>query len=104
EIPADARGAGIQTVDGFMTRTPFQSDMDLQAAYRFKLGSDRRLTVLADIFNLFDQQIVTAYDTYTSLTFGAGANPNFGQPTSQIVFGPQIQAPRQIRIGARLSF
>ena len=54
------------------------------------------MTLLADIFNLFDQQIVQNYDTFTSLTFGGGPNPNFGQPTSQILAGPQIQAPRQI--------
>jgi hypothetical protein len=104
EIPAALRGSGIQTVDGLMTRTPFQSDVDFQAAYQFRLGGARRLTVLADIFNLFNQQIVLGYDTFTSLTFGAGANPNFGQPTSQILAGPQIQAPRQIRLGARFVF
>jgi TonB dependent receptor-like, beta-barrel len=103
EVPAGARGSGIQTVDGFMTRTPFQSDVDAQAAYDSKLGT-RRLTLLADIFNLFNQQIVQNYDTWASLTFGAGPNPNFGQPTSQIVAGPQIQAPRQIRIGVRFLF
>src|SRR5947208_4739328 len=31
EIPEAARGTGIQTVDGFMTRTPFESQVDLQA-------------------------------------------------------------------------
>jgi len=104
EIPAAARGTGRQTVDGFKTRTPFQHQIDFQAAYNLKLAGDRRLTVLADIFNLFDQQIVQNYDTFTSLTFGGGPNPNFGQPTSQILAGPQIQAPRQIRIGARFTF
>jgi hypothetical protein len=94
----------MQTVDGFKTRTPFQRQIDVQAAYDWKLGGDRRVTLLADIFNLFDQQIVQNYDTFTSLTFGGGPNPNFGQPTSQILAGPQIQAPRQIRIGARFSF
>jgi len=104
EVPVSARGSGIQTVDGFMTRTPFQSDVDFQAAYQIPFGRDRRLTVLADIFNLFNQQIVQNYDTFTALTFGAGPNPNFGQPASEIIAGPQIQAPRQIRIGARFVF
>src|SRR5262249_58279709 len=98
EVPAAARGSGIATVDGFKTRTPFQRQIDFQAAYNLNLGGDRRVTLLADIFNLFNQQIVQNYDTWTSLTFGAGPNPNFGQPTSQIVSGPQIQAPRQIRL------
>ena len=56
------------------------------------MGSASRLT-LADIFNLFDQQTVVKYDTWTTLTFGGPANPNFGQPTSEIVARPQIQAP-----------
>jgi hypothetical protein len=38
------------------------------------------------------------------LTFAAGANPNFGQSTAQILAGPQIQAPREIRRGARFVF
>jgi hypothetical protein len=104
EVPADVRGSGIQTVDGFKTRTPFQSQVDFQAAYNLKLGGDRRVTLLADVFNLFDQQIVQNYDTWTSLTFGGGPNPNFGQPTSQILAGPQVQIPRQIRVGARFTF
>jgi hypothetical protein len=104
EIPTAARGSGIQTVDGFKTRTPFQSRLDFQAAYNLKLGGDRRVTLLADIFNLFDQQIVQNYDNFTSLTFGGGPNPNFGQPTSQILAGPQFQTPRQIRVGARFTF
>ena len=102
--PTAARGSGIQTVDGFKTRTPFQSQIDFRAAYDLKLHGDRRVTLLADIFNLFDQQIVQNYDTWTSLTFGGGPNPNFGQPTSEILSGPQIQAPRQIRVGARFTF
>jgi outer membrane receptor protein involved in Fe transport len=104
EVPAAPRGSGIQTVDGLMTRTPFQSEVDVQAAYQIRVGGARRLTVLADVFNLFDQQTVQIYDTWTSLTFGAGPNPNFGESTSQIVAGPQLQTPRQIRLGARLSF
>ena len=104
EIPTTARGVGIQTVDGFKTHTPFQSNLDVQASYDLHLRGAGRVTLLADIFNLFDQQIVQTYDTFTSLTFGGGANPNFGQPTSEILAGPQFQTPRQIRIGARFVF
>jgi hypothetical protein len=103
EIPAAPRGSGIQTVDGFMTRTPFTTSVDVQASYVITFGA-RRLTVMADVFNLFDSQTVLNYDSWTSLTFGGPANPNFGQPTSGILAGPQIQAPRQIRLGARFNF
>ena len=75
-------------MDGFLTRTPFQSQVDFEASYQVRMGGARRLTVLADFFNLFNQQIVQDYDTWTTLTFG----------------GPQIQAPREIRLGLRYTF
>jgi hypothetical protein len=104
EIPTASRGSGIQTVDGFMTRTPFVTSVDFQASYTLQFGGARRLTLIADVFNLFDSQTVLNYDTWTSLVFTGPANPNFGQPTSGILAGPQIQTPRQIRVGARFTF
>jgi hypothetical protein len=109
EIPTAPHGSGIQTTtDGFLTRTPFQSQTDVQAAYIVKINGRRQFTVLVDIFNLFNQQIPYDYDQWTALSFGAPANPNFGTPTSsvpnQVAAGPQIQTPRQIRFGARFSF
>ena len=58
-----------------MTRTPFTTQVNFQV----KMGSARRLTLLADVFNLFDQQAVLNYVMWTNLTFGDLANPNFGQ-------------------------
>ena len=48
--------SGIQTIDGFMTRSPFESQVDFQASYVGEDGRHRRLTFLADIFNLFNEQ------------------------------------------------
>jgi hypothetical protein len=106
EIPGGPRGSGIQTVDGFKTRTPVQSLTDLQASYTLNLNGARRVTFLADIFNLFDQKTTLDYDNYTDLSFGAPANVDFGTPTSNLFSGapPQFQTPRQIRIGARFEF
>jgi carboxypeptidase family protein/TonB-dependent receptor-like protein len=106
EIPDAARGTGIQTVDGFKTRTPFQSQVDFQAAYHLRISGARQLTLMADIFNLLNQQTVLDYDNWTSITYGAGPNPNFGLQTSSLFAGnpPQIQTPRQIRFGVRLNF
>ena len=80
--------------------------MDLQAAYGFKFGGARKLTLLADIFNLFNQRRVLDYDNFSEITFGAGPNPNAGLATSSVFAGnpPQIQTPRQARVGVRLSF
>ena len=106
EIPDAPRGSGIQTVDGFKTRTPVQSQVDFQAAYHLKLGGRNRLALMADIFNLFNQQTNLDYDNWTSLNFGDPANPNFGLQSSSLFAGnpPQFQTPRQIRFGVRFEF
>jgi hypothetical protein len=106
EIPLAPRGSGIQTIDGFKTRTPFTTQLDAQVAYTLRFGPARGLTLIADVFNVFDRQTVQSYDQWTSLVFGGAPNPNFGQPTSSVlnVAGPQRQAPRQIRLGARFTF
>jgi outer membrane receptor protein involved in Fe transport len=105
EIPEAPRGSGIYTIDGFMTRTPFQKHVDLQASYRLGLGGNRNVTLLADVFNLFDTQTVTMYDQWMELT-GPVPNPDFGAPVTQVLAGapPQFQPPRQVRLGARWSF
>jgi len=38
EIPTAPRGSGIQTVDGFKTRTPVQSQFDFPGGYDLKIG------------------------------------------------------------------
>jgi len=105
EIPEGPRGSGIQTFDGFKTRTPFQSLVSLQASYQFRLGGTRNFTVLADVFNLFNTQTVLMYDQWTQLT-GPADNPDFGKPVTQVLGGapPQFQTPRQVRFGARFFF
>ena len=105
EIPVAARGTGIQTIDGFMTRSPFESQVDFQASYAINMGSSRRVTFLADIFNLFNQTRVTSYDQNTQLTY-PNVNPDFGKPVNSLLSGtpPQFQAPRNIRLGVRFEF
>ena len=101
EIPEGPRGSGIQTVDGFKKRTPFTSDVNVHADYAIRLGQTQRVVLLADIFNLFNQQNALDYDADTESTFGA-LNPDFGQPVIARV--PQFQTPFQIRFGARFEF
>ena len=105
EIPEAPRGSGIQTIDGFRTRTPFLSTVDVQASYALKLGGTRKVTLLADVFNLFDTKTVLMYDQWTQLT-GPAPNPDFGAPVTQVLGGapPQFQTPRQVRLGARFTF
>jgi len=105
EIPEAPRGSGIQTIDGFMTRTPFESQVDLQASYSVKMTGKSKLTFLADVFNLFDQRRVINYDQDTEL--GASTpNPDFGKPVNTLLSGTpaQYQAPRNLRVGVRFEF
>ncbi len=105
EIPEAPRGTGIQTPDGFRKRTPFQRTLDVQASYQLNAGGNRNITLLADVFNVFDTNTVLMYDQWTELT-GPVPNPDFGAPITQVLSGapPQFQMPRQIRFGARFSF
>ena len=96
EIPMTPRGGGFQTQDGFRTRTQSLWNTDLHADYGFRFGGTQRIVVLADFFNLFNTQRVTAYDDYVELGFGV-PNPDFG---SRLAY----QTPRQIRFGARFEF
>ena len=106
EIPLTPRGGGFQTVDGFKTRSPFESSVNAHVDWGVRVGGPRRrIVLLADVFNLFNQQRTTGYDSYVETSFGA-PNPNFGQRVSAVLGGapPLIQTPREIRIGARFEF
>jgi hypothetical protein len=105
EIPVAPRGSGIQTVDGFKTRTPWLTSLDAQASYALKLGGVRQVTLLADVFNLLNTQTVLLYDYWTQID-SSTPNPDFGKPISQLFGGapPQFQTPRQIRFGLRFAF
>jgi hypothetical protein len=96
EIPTTPRGAGFTTVDGFKTRTPVLSTVDFHAGYPLKLGGDRRLVLMADVFNLFNRQTVTAYDNFTQSSFDV-SNPDFGKIIA-------YQLPIEVRFGARFQF
>jgi hypothetical protein len=95
EIPEGPRGSGVQTVDGFKKRTPFENDVNFHADYGIRFG-DQRIVLLADVFNLANVQRVRDYDNYTENTFGA-INPSYGARLA-------YQTPRQIRLGVRFEF
>ena len=73
-----------------------ESNINLQASYGLPLGQNRRLVLLADIFNLFDQQSVLKYDDGTEQSF-LSENPDFGRA---LIY----QFPRRIRLGLRFEF
>ena len=102
EIPGGPRGSGIETIDGFKKRTPFEFQADAQASYVLRFG-DRRVTLLADAFNLFNLKRAIDYDSFVDQSFDV-LNPDFGQPVSSLVAGPAFQAPFALRLGVRFEF
>lgn len=96
EIPETPRGEGFETEDGFRTRAEVESNINFQASYGVPVGQNRRLVLLADVFNLFDQQAVVKYDDGTEQSFLV-ANPDFGRA---LIY----QFPRRIRLGLRFEF
>jgi outer membrane receptor protein involved in Fe transport len=103
EIPITPRGEGFETVDGFKTRTPAEWDVSLQASYSLNLGGVRRITFLADAFNLFNIIRPIDYNAAVEDAFDS-INPDFGTITSQNVAGQMYQVPFQLRVGARFEF
>jgi hypothetical protein len=103
EIPETARGEGFETVDGFKKRTPLEAQVDLQASYVLNLGGNRRLTLLADAFNLFNIRRALDYNAATEISFDV-PNPDFGTITSQNIAGQMYQNPFALRLGARFGW
>jgi hypothetical protein len=103
EVPLTPRGDGFETLDGFQERTPFEFQVDLQASYALSVGEDR-LTLLADVFNLFNLRRTIDYNNNVDFPVFGVPNPNFGTPTSANVAGQQFQRPFNIRLGIRYAF
>jgi len=69
------------------------------------MGGNKRMTFMADIFNLFNERRVTSYDQNVQLTY-PNVNPDFGKPVNSLLSGtpPQFQAPFNMRVGVRFEF
>jgi hypothetical protein len=103
EIPETPRGEGFETVDGFKKRTPMETQVDLQASYSLNLGGNRRLTLLADAFNVFNIRRALDYNAATEISFDQ-PNVDFGTVTSQNIAGQMFQTPFALRVGARFGW
>ena len=103
EIPETPRGGGFETIDGFKKRTPMEAQVDLQASYSLNLGGSRKITLLADAFNLFNIRRALDYNAATEISFDV-PNPDFGTVTSQNISGQMYQNPFALRLGARFGW
>jgi hypothetical protein len=103
EIPVTPRGQGFQTVDGFKKRTPFEKSINAHVDYAIGSSTGRRVVLLADVFNLFNIQSVTGYNSYTEYPDFGTPNPDFGAIGNPVTL-VGYQTPQQIRFGARFEF
>ncbi len=101
EIPEGPRGSGFETVDGFRTRTKPGYTTAVHADYHVTIHKAQRVVLLADVFNLFNQQQAVDYDPDTQTSFPV-LNPDFGQASRANL--AQLQTPRQVRLGLRYEF
>jgi len=105
EIPLTIRGAGIQTVtNGFLKRAPKDLAVDLHADYALRIAGARRLSFVADLFNLFNRQEPDGFDYCSERNFLV-PNANFGYPVNGCVASTSsFQAPFAARFGIRFEF
>jgi TonB-dependent Receptor Plug Domain len=96
----NSSGKSVLTQRGTSGRTPWTGTLDLQLAYMPRIGKGR-LTLQADVFNVFNNQKVTEFNEQRDFSRDTVAdgklNPNYLQPTS-------FQAPRSVRLTARYEF
>ena len=95
EIPEAPRGSGIETVDGLKERTDAEANLNFNASYSIYFG-EQRLVLIADIFNLFNNQYATEYVQDTELSFQV-PHDDFGRIW-------EYADPFQLRFGVRFEF
>lgn len=96
EIPAGARG-----IEG---RTPWTFPVGLHSDYTLAITEHRRLKLVADLFNLFNQGRVTRVDQNFQLNSGT-PNPDFLKPDgTDANFEYPWQNPFSARLGVRFEF
>jgi len=96
------------TPRGSFGTTPDVYHVDLHLEYPITFGGGTELKLIADVFNISDEQEPTTVDQeFNNRRPGAGGvdplldnvqnNPDFGEPTN-------YQQPRTLRLGVKLSF
>jgi hypothetical protein len=103
EMPRAIRGSGFETVDGFREHSPVEVLVNGHVDYALKFGG-RQMMLIADVFNLFNNQDATNYDYCSEVAFDA-PNPNFGQPVNGCEDSfTSFLDPFQLRFGVRFEF
>src|SRR5882762_8685104 len=94
EIPTSPRGS--------LGRTPWTFPVDLHGDYTLKLGENKRLKFVADLFNVGNQTRLIQIDTWTQLDL-ATPNPDYLKPGTNLIAYP-YQNPFAARLAVRFEF
>ena len=100
----NSAGVTVLGTRGSEGRSPWNHTLDVQAAYTMNMGSKNKLTLQADVFNIFNSQQPTELSEINDFSRGTTTvgtpgrvSLNYGNPTS-------FQAPRTVRLTARYEF
>jgi len=83
-------------------RTPFTTNLDLNAYYPISLGENKQLRFQVDWFNVFNTQRAIRLDETYQLTSGISGVPAFLNPTYGA--GTIFQFPSSVRLGVKFQF
>jgi len=105
EIPLTLRGGGIDTnADGFLENTNWETVINLHADYTIRLNQSQRIMLIADAFNLLNNNDPLWYDVDYEAGFGS-LNPNYGYATNGgSIRSASYRAPLSVRFGARFEW
>ncbi len=94
EIPTTPRGS--------LGNTPVTFPLDLHADYTYKIGENKRIKLLVDLFNVGNQTRLTAIDTWTETAPGS-PNLDYLKPGTNVAAQP-YQNAFFARFAARFEF
>jgi outer membrane receptor protein involved in Fe transport len=89
------------------TRTPFTTNLDMNAYYPIKMGEKRELRLSADWFNVFNTQRAIRLDETFSINSGIPGVANIPAnrfPNPFYGSGTIFQVPSSLRLGVKFSF
>ena len=82
--------------------------LDLRVQWGFPVGGDARVSLIADIFNVFNANTVIRVNSLllnrAGGGLGAGAGDRPGDPTANFLTPAEIQKPRVLRMAIRFDF
>ena len=90
----------VQSID--TSRTPFTTNLDVNAYYPIQVGENKQLRLQLDWFNVFNSQRAIRLDETFQLNSGISGVAPFLNPTYGA--GTIFQFPSSLRLGVKFQF